>query len=585
MSLLLLFNQQTIAEPKVAITAIRVKRFKSIECVEIGFGKFTLLVGANNAGKSSILQAVQFSSSLLQATAASSLTWKANQFTGSLTREQVLYSPVKDVFALGSGGRLLSHAASAIILELDAQVNGISLSVSLQLTRGKNDALNIKAVGEELGKLLASTARPFSVYVPGLSGISSIEAFQSESLVRRAAIQGDANRVFRNILLLLRRDEDAWLRFTQDFTLIYPEVHIEVSFRPDIDTEISVTEEDGNGSRPIDLSGTGVLQAAQVLAYVHMYQPKVLLLDEPDAHLHPNNQRKLARLLSQLAERDDIQVALATHSRHIVDELQNFTKILWLSRGSLQPDESILIIDKLLELGALDKIDKLRNGILKFAILTEDSNLSPMRALLKSSGFEDSDFDLWSYNGCSNLDSAVTITAFIHQHDPNTVVIVHRDCDYLEAEEITEINEKFLTASIFLYVTPGTDIESVFLDPLHITEIYTSISVDRATELIRIATDGVEQKSKELFNNALVKRAQNLRNRGKTKSVDYGHISTQASAKYDADKPRFRAGKLVLNQLRILLQEELKENIDLFKVSSALSNESLRGLITQSVTL
>lgn len=47
---------------------IRIQKFKQLEDIEIELGSITLLVGGNNAGKSSILQSIQFGVSIAQVT-------------------------------------------------------------------------------------------------------------------------------------------------------------------------------------------------------------------------------------------------------------------------------------------------------------------------------------------------------------------------------------------------------------------------------------------------------------------------------------------------------------------------------------
>lgn len=39
--------------------------------------------------------------------------------------------------------------------------------------------------------------------------------------------------------------------------------------------------------------GTGFLQVAQIFAYLLHFKPKLLLIDEPDSHLHPGTQERL----------------------------------------------------------------------------------------------------------------------------------------------------------------------------------------------------------------------------------------------------------------------------------------------------
>ena len=48
------------------ITQIQVKRFKSVNSAILDLNRINVLVGANNAGKSSILQALQFAASVAQ---------------------------------------------------------------------------------------------------------------------------------------------------------------------------------------------------------------------------------------------------------------------------------------------------------------------------------------------------------------------------------------------------------------------------------------------------------------------------------------------------------------------------------------
>ena len=48
------------------LETVRVQRFKSITDALIPMGRVTLLVGPNNAGKSSVLHAIQFAVSVAQ---------------------------------------------------------------------------------------------------------------------------------------------------------------------------------------------------------------------------------------------------------------------------------------------------------------------------------------------------------------------------------------------------------------------------------------------------------------------------------------------------------------------------------------
>jgi energy-coupling factor transporter ATP-binding protein EcfA2 len=67
---------------------------------------------------------------------------------------------------------------------------------------------------------------------------------------------------------------------------------------------------------PLESLGTGTEHAVVILAARHVYPERLLCLEEPDAHLHPRLQR---RLVSLLRDAEGRQVAIATHSAHMID--------------------------------------------------------------------------------------------------------------------------------------------------------------------------------------------------------------------------------------------------------------------------
>src|SRR5690606_8010060 len=101
------------------IEKIKIKNFKNIEELELPLDSVNVLVGANNAGKSSILQAIQFSISIAQTTTLENTWWRRNNgiLPTSLTPEQLIYSPIKNVYKLGHGGKLDIERENGIQVE------------------------------------------------------------------------------------------------------------------------------------------------------------------------------------------------------------------------------------------------------------------------------------------------------------------------------------------------------------------------------------------------------------------------------------------------------------------------------------
>jgi hypothetical protein len=317
-----------------------------------------------------------------------------------------------------------------------------------------------------------------------MAGIHSAEEYKTPSIVRKAAARGDANNVFRNVLNLLYKDVEKWNRFMEDIELIFPKMKINIDFNPDRDEFIEATIQNDGKVLPIDAAGTGVLQAVQILSYVNAYEPKLLLLDEPDSHLHPNNQRKLANMLIKLAEIRDFQIILATHSRHMIDEFNGNAKMHWIRNGEVVADSTFDEASVLLDLGALDKGDLLLHGNIKCVLLTEDEDILPISAILEASGFNMKEVDTWSYKGCTKIDVALVLNEFIKKHASAATVLLHRDRDYQTDSEAEELRESIEKAGMRCFLTRGTDIESHYLSKEHIHEIYPMITLEKAQEIL-----------------------------------------------------------------------------------------------------
>jgi predicted ATP-dependent endonuclease of OLD family len=139
------------------------------------------------------------------------------------------------------------------------------------------------------------------VFSPGLAGISKREAYVSDGVLFRSLARGDANLVLRNILLRLWPDEESdgakemkWEAFLTELREVFPFVDIKVEFDKTLDEQINVLiTTNGSDWVPLEIVGTSVLQATQILSYIHRFQPSLMVLDEPDSHLHPDNQRLL----------------------------------------------------------------------------------------------------------------------------------------------------------------------------------------------------------------------------------------------------------------------------------------------------
>jgi predicted ATPase len=535
------------------INNITIERFKNIKKIELKLENINILVGSNNAGKSSILQSIQFAVAIAQTTSLEEFgktKWINNKLSTSLTTNQIIYSPVRDVYALGYGGSLSQDKGKGISVKFEE--SGSTQSATFVLRKGRNKNLLTEIEGKYLGEPIRDLENPYSIYVPGLSGIPPFEELKSEGLVRRMAAKGDANNVFRNVLWLLHQDPTKWDAFMLDFKDIFPKLDIQISFNKLKDEYLNVFIKSEKSKFPIDSFGTGVLQIIQVLSYIHLYNPKILILDEPDSHLHPSNQRVLAEKLNEITLRLNFQIIISTHSRHLLDSFREYAKINWISNGEIK-NEAYDFISVLLEIGALDRGDIL-NGNVKCVVFTEDSKTDILENLLVVNGFNLKETQIWSYEGCSKIETAIILAAFIKEKAPNTKIVIHRDSDYLDEKSCQEIEVKANKACIEIFFTIGTDIESHYLNPDHIHKIYSNLTLDQITSALIESTDSAKIKSMETFINTRNALALSIQYSGGNR-VNPGKISAECIGEYDANIARYRHGKKVFKDLKNRLQQ------------------------------
>lgn len=560
------------------IRSITIRRFKALRELTFDLDAATVFVGGNNSGKSSILQALHFAISVAQsAKLVRGDVWRGDTYDITFRPEQLIYSPTTDFTALGHNQRLGERRDAWIEVGIAADQHQQCV---ILIGRGRNGNISLRLTGKELGERIQDISQPYTIYAPGLAGVAREEALLSQGVVRRAVARGDANLVLRNVLLWLFNQGDDWEQFQNDIRELFPGLALRVAFTNLTDEHIHVTFRLGSDLwLPIDCAGTGILQATQVLAYIALFKPRLLLLDEPDSHLHPNNQAAICKLLLRLARERDFQVIVATHSRHVFSAIRQEASVKWVAQGSVIDGVSTEATERLLELGALDSLDYLGHPALRCAVLTEDSNTSLLQSALAASGFNMEQTLILPYNGCTKIDAVLALAELLRDRAPSVRVIVHRDRDYLPVADLESYIAQIAARGCAAFVTEGSDLEWHFLSAEHIHSLHPQISILRAIELLQEATDSTREASIEDIINLRTNHAWRRTARGD--HPNSGQISAAAHRDYVANPDLMRRGKRVLAQLRHLLRRELGAHARIEAQSPALASEPLSILATE----
>ena len=88
-----------------------------------------------------------------------------------------------------------------------------------------------------------------------------------------------------------------------------------------INTDISFLGQDKNAYKYHELSsGEQSFIRLILLIYSHDLHNGLLIIDEPEIHLHPQAQKEFLKLIKEMIEKQHIQVIIATHSPSLINE-------------------------------------------------------------------------------------------------------------------------------------------------------------------------------------------------------------------------------------------------------------------------
>lgn len=468
------------------ISAVNIANFKRIKNAEITLSDVTVLIGGNNSGKSSLLQGVHIAITILQSAKSASLS---NKPVTTLGLDQLIFKPASDPMKLHHQSDMSSKYGPDMTFTYALDAAEDPKSFKLAMRRGKNANISVSFDHKNLFyKRASDRTTPLSIFVPGLAGVALREERRTDAIVTIGIAQGDANLYLRNVLLRLTSNAAKLDRFHSIIGEVFPNLTIESHFDERVHQYIDIFVSVQGNKVPLELVGTGTLQAIQLVAYATMYDPSLLLLDEPDAHLHPSNQRILAATLLKIAEQGNVKIILATHSRHIFDALtrSHLTDVIWLRNGVCQDRKQCEDLSILLDLGALDSYELVANGKCRVVVLTEDTKADRLRQLLSANGFPDDQYMVQPFHGIGNIMMCATIADFFLKQGHDTKVLIHRDSDCLLPDEITwylDREASKLPAGCELFFTPLTDIEHQFCQPMHVADAL-KIQMQEATALV-----------------------------------------------------------------------------------------------------
>lgn len=560
------------------IQRLSIENFKSFTEFECSFASFSIIVSTNNSGKTSILQAIHVLTSLVQAHGLRNRQ-STEQFVLGL--QQLLYLPTSQVSAITPINAPLG-TITKISVDLRSSEHATE-TVTAAIQFRPDDSVEVTLTNPAALEPLRDLANQYAIHLSGFPGLADDEGFVGFGALRRSVVRGHAHLFLRNALRELSEDRVTWQDFSRTVRDVFPDVDLEVKYDPKVDEQVTVMLNRGVAKLPLDASGTGTIHAIHILAYLFLFKPRVLLLDEPDSHLHPDNQRRMVRALWQFSEKGYTQVIATTHSRHVLDAKPEPAKLLVVSSGKLVKEAGEQPATLLMELGAIDDMELLSSGKVKCVVATEDTNIEEIEHVVFSSGFVRDETLICSYAGCSKIDLAVVLSTFIRQYAPGVSLVIHRDRDYLPEADILKARAELEKVGINFFVTTGSDIETHYLLASHVVTAHPTLSPQQATEAVDRAIERGKGESIKAYIRARTGLALRERNKkdDRAKFPDFGEIAVACHKDVENSPRSYVYGKHTLGLLKSELQVILKSNANLYIDSPYLADAGLQSVASK----
>ncbi|PST45780.1 hypothetical protein CPA40_09210 [Bifidobacterium callitrichos] len=290
--------------------------FKSYLRTNINFRPLTVMSGLNSAGKSTVIQSL--------------LLLRQSYYCQSDMSRLLINGDYVD---LGSGREILNDSADINLIGIG--INGIEWQYHVPVNNDESDVLKLhKIISKDQSyseqelfsdnnfeiisaervspSLLYSSKSRSQLGTHGEYAYSYLNEKSSDSVPQVVRRTYTHDNVFDNTL---RAQVNAWM------DVIAPGTSIRVQNIPQThNVQPRILAQSGADFSPVN-SGFGITYALPVILAMLKGSGKLILLENPEVHIHPRGQRMLGELIARSVA-SGAQVILETHSDHILNGIR-----------------------------------------------------------------------------------------------------------------------------------------------------------------------------------------------------------------------------------------------------------------------
>jgi ABC-type transport system involved in cytochrome c biogenesis ATPase subunit len=314
------------------ITRFTITNFKKLESATLELGSTVVLIGPNNSGKTSALQAMTLWDVGWRRWTEKREDSAASERKGVTINRRDLYPiPIPSARLLWNdlhtqdtkteGGKQRTEKVY-ITLTAEGVHEDRPWTCSMEFYYANEESFYCRLKDSPDGKVPEGARRHSIVFLPPMSGLTEREHRKESGEISVLIGEGRTAEVLRNLCWQLssREDKSAWnaliehIRSLFHLTLLDP-----IYMKERAELSLGYREESGV-ELDLSSSGRGCQQVLLLLSYMLANPGAILLLDEPDAHLEILRQRDVYNLLTDLAAQQSSQIIAASHSEIVLQE-------------------------------------------------------------------------------------------------------------------------------------------------------------------------------------------------------------------------------------------------------------------------
>lgn len=421
---------------------IKLRNFRCFENFTVEFEKFNVIVGKNNSGKSTIIDALKLISNVVR------YAPHRNQY---LEDRDIPFSTINLRYNYNEDESLIFAKFS----------DGTEIEVVFPISERPyaNLAKNGKVFRDKLSreKILG--------IIPIVGTFEEEEKLGDKDYVRSKMISHLTPRHFRNIWHYFPAGFD---EFKSLIEKTWPGYSIDSPKLDYIDNRINMYFTEDRILREIFWAGHGFQIWLQLMTFLVKLGPReTLVLDEPDIYLHQDLQKKLVNICKERAN----QVIIATHAADIIEEVEpddiiSIDKKSNISKRLSTIDEVQTCINQLGSYQNLKLVNFIRG---KTCLFVEGKDFNFLKKLASKLGINqfslEDGFSVIPLDGFSNWERLLHIDWIFKNTLGETVkCFVMLDRDYYSEDYINHIINNLSSKGVQVHIWSKKELENYLID-------------------------------------------------------------------------------------------------------------------------